>query len=259
MYRSNRDSNACVFGKNVVAGNSRDALDKIDVGGERKIFRHEQNFDLSDEDDGFVIPGEIFDYKCKSVPADDGIRGNKLTLTRTMMKSGMNRRINEDTNQRSLCIINTEDQIRSGVHLHALKKKDKASSSKVEASANVRKRSLFSKRANEVVGRRAKSITPKTNQKKNKVRIYKRYIQKKFSPSIMRDVIGNLSKSQVKWVKSTGFESRFPIRAFTSLAKFLKSVNVAPTFSYDPARSFAKENAFVAPILTLAQSIIRFW
>ncbi|XP_074347156.1 uncharacterized protein LOC141685986 [Apium graveolens] len=137
-----------------------------------------------------------------------------------MMKTGMNRRINEvpqgirglklksrkrtrgeeDTNQRSLCIINTEDQIRSGVHLHALKKKDK-----VEASANVRKRSLFSKRAKEVVGRRAKSITPKTNQKKKKVRIYKRYIQKKFSPSIMRDVIGNLSKSQVEWVKSTGF------------------------------------------------------
>lgn len=75
----------------------------------------------------------------------------------------------------------------------------------VEASANVRKRSLFSKRAKEVVGRRAKSITPKTNQKKKKVRIYKRYIQKKFSPSIMRDVIGNLSKSQVEWVKSTGF------------------------------------------------------
>ncbi|KAF1001375.1 hypothetical protein AG4045_025685 [Apium graveolens] len=75
----------------------------------------------------------------------------------------------------------------------------------VEASANVRKRSLFSKRAKEVVGRRAKSITPKTNHKKKKVRIYKRYIQKKFSPSIMRDVIGNLSKSQVEWVKSTGF------------------------------------------------------
>ncbi|KAL8145658.1 hypothetical protein AgCh_003704 [Apium graveolens] len=87
MYRSNHDSNACVFGKNVVAGNSRDALDKIDMGDERKIFRHEQNFDLSDEDDGFVIPGEIFDNKCKSVPADDGIRDSKLTLTRTMMKT----------------------------------------------------------------------------------------------------------------------------------------------------------------------------
>lgn len=64
---------------------------------------------------------------------------------------------------------------------------------------------MLLKRAKEVVVRRAKNITPKTNQKKKKIRIYKRYIQKKFSPSIMRDLIGNLSEPQVEWVKSTGF------------------------------------------------------
>lgn len=40
-----------------------------------------------------------------------------------------------------------------------------------------------------------------------KARSYEGYIQRKFSPSIMTEVLLNLSEAQKKWVKSTGFES----------------------------------------------------
>ncbi|KAL8113112.1 hypothetical protein AgCh_020439 [Apium graveolens] len=173
MYPSNRDSNACVFGKNIVAGNNTDALDKIDVGGERKIFRHEQNFDLSDGDDAFVIPGEIFDNRCKSVPSDDNIRGSKLTLTGTMMKTDMNRRINE---------------VPEGIRGLKSKSRKRMRGGEVEASTNVRKRSLFSKRAKEVVGWKANSITPKTNQKKKRVKLKVGVI--KIDDRVMHSVMG---------------------------------------------------------------------
>lgn len=54
-------------------------------------------------------------------------------------------------------------------------------------------------------GRGLKDVTPKSRTKKKVVRIYHRYIQKKFSPSIMSDVILNLSEPQSEWVRKTGF------------------------------------------------------
>ena len=64
--------------------------------------------------------------------------------------------------------------------------------------------------------RAAKSITNKARlgvratlpmrDKGKKVRIYDGYIQKKFSPSIMTDVLLNQSEAQSEWVKKAVFE-----------------------------------------------------
>lgn len=55
------------------------------------------------------------------------------------------------------------------------------------------------------VKRRVKIPSPKINEKGKKVRTYDNYIQKKFSPAIIRDVLENLSKEQFDWAVSSGF------------------------------------------------------
>lgn len=45
----------------------------------------------------------------------------------------------------------------------------------------------------------------KVKTKVKRVRTYGNYIQKKFSPTIMSDVIGGLSEEQKRWVRDTGF------------------------------------------------------
>ena len=50
----------------------------------------------------------------------------------------------------------------------------------------------------------AKGVVRSTVKGKN-VRSYSGYLEKKFTPSIMTDVLLNLSAAQNKWVKATGF------------------------------------------------------
>ena len=64
------------------------------------------------------------------------------------------------------------------------------------------------KRAAKAISRRAhlavRANTPKREQAKER-RSYDGYIQKKFSPGILTDVMLNLSEAQAQWVKSAGF------------------------------------------------------
>lgn len=46
---------------------------------------------------------------------------------------------------------------------------------------------------------------PIINDKPKKVRAYEGYLEKKFSPSIIKDIIKNLTVEQANWVRSTGF------------------------------------------------------
>lgn len=68
------------------------------------------------------------------------------------------------------------------------------------------------KMGKKLVGRGKKGRTPTTKTRKKYVRRYHRYIQKKFSPSIMSDVILNLSETQKKWVSMIGFGALLDFR-----------------------------------------------
>ncbi|WOG92551.1 hypothetical protein DCAR_0311823 [Daucus carota subsp. sativus] len=71
------------------------------------------------------------------------------------------------------------------------------------------------KRAVKAISRRAhlavRATTPKRDQA-NQRRSYEGYIQKKFSPRILADVMRNLSEAQAQWVKSAGFGSLLGFR-----------------------------------------------
>lgn len=54
-------------------------------------------------------------------------------------------------------------------------------------------------------GKKGKISLILSSQTKKKPRVYHRYIQKKFSPAIITDVLANLSPAQIEWVKATGF------------------------------------------------------
>ncbi|WOH13727.1 hypothetical protein DCAR_0833238 [Daucus carota subsp. sativus] len=71
------------------------------------------------------------------------------------------------------------------------------------------------KRAVKAISTRAhlavRATTPKRDQA-NQRRSYEGYIQKKFSPRILADVMRNLSEAQAQWVKSAGFGSLLGFR-----------------------------------------------
>lgn len=73
------------------------------------------------------------------------------------------------------------------------------------ASLSPGKGKMSTKKTKPSVGREVKHGNPRSRTKKKTVRIYHRYIQKKFSPSIMLDVILNFSEEQSEWVRTTRF------------------------------------------------------
>lgn len=82
-------------GSNVVSLNSNYRDSNEDVRAERQSCRQKQNVDMSDEDDDFVTPGEVFDNSSKSVPSGDIIRDSKLKMTRIVVDTDVKGRINE--------------------------------------------------------------------------------------------------------------------------------------------------------------------
>ncbi|KAK1363410.1 hypothetical protein POM88_038971 [Heracleum sosnowskyi] len=194
---------------------SGDVLDNLDVRRERQICKQVQNSDSSDADDNFFTPGEVFENMGGSRQSGHNVRESKMKLSMKMVRTSMNRegtgryeskarkRMREDeaTEEKSLSMTKGIGLFSSAKQLRTAKQKVKT---QVDSSSTFMKRKLVLKRSKEII-RKAKNITPKTNQKKKSVRIYKRYIQKRLSLSIMKDVLGNLSEAQIKWLNTTGF------------------------------------------------------
>ncbi|KAK1383135.1 hypothetical protein POM88_020870 [Heracleum sosnowskyi] len=192
-----------------------DVLDNLDVRRERQICKQVQNSDSSDADDDFFTPCEVFENMGGSRQSGHNVRESKMKLSMKMVRTSMNRegtcryeskarkRMREDeaTEEKSMSMTKGRGLFSSAKQLRTAKQKFKT---QVDSSSTVMKRKLVLKRSKEII-RKAKNITPKTNQKKKSVRIYKRYIQKRLSPSIMKDVLGNISEARIKWLNTTGF------------------------------------------------------
>uniref|UniRef100_A0A166GUD5 Uncharacterized protein n=1 Tax=Daucus carota subsp. sativus TaxID=79200 RepID=A0A166GUD5_DAUCS len=143
--------------------------------------------DYSDEENDFVMPGEVFSNSDGSSKKG----GDKKSCSLRNKKEKSTRKL-----------LLTSGKIKK----RSLRKEDAGPSvkpSKCLANKLGRKYSKVPNRDEEEVAELEGARKVKTKVKR--VRTYGNYIQKKFSPTIMSDVIGGLSEEQKRWVRDTGF------------------------------------------------------
>ncbi|KAK1396434.1 hypothetical protein POM88_006297 [Heracleum sosnowskyi] len=208
-------------------GRGVNMLDDLDVRTEKRSCKVIQNADLSDNSDDFVTPREMFGESTPYVEGKCSIEEQDCKLGREIAVNAYNGDTNEVIVQRSFRQVCAEN------------KKEKTQN----------KRNLALKKGTTLVERGLKIDSPRSKIKKKAARTYHRYIQKKFSPSIMTDVIVNLSVPQIQWVTSTGFGGLLYFRMLSYTHKL--GYNVVEAFN-GPACSLKVK----AGTITITESIV---
>ncbi|XP_063939410.1 uncharacterized protein LOC135148373 isoform X2 [Daucus carota subsp. sativus] len=155
--------------------------------------------DQLEDDDAFVTPREQFSNSGRKETEQSGRKMGSYVLPRKargqMASSGNKQQSQGTTHRHDAAAV-------------AKQKKSKVGSLTPKIS-ETRKRAVkaISTRAHLAV----RATTPKRDQA-NQRRSYEGYIQKKFSPRILADVMRNLSEAQAQWVKSAGFGSLLGFR-----------------------------------------------
>ncbi|KAK1396384.1 hypothetical protein POM88_006247 [Heracleum sosnowskyi] len=222
----NKDISTNVVGLSGVEMRRLNVGGNLDVRSERRIYNRAESANMSDEDDVFVTPGEHFGDSSKTLNKGR----NKLKLVReknaTEMNLGRNTGVGvvvghgsnsrkrnmevEFTQHRRMSARKGSEQSKSILNSKPPEKNYKVivkvlCSIETPSLVAPRRRKLVIRNVKKAKGSVMKDDAPKNMKKSNPVRTYDGYIQKKFSPTIMTDIIMNLSESQIKWVRLTGF------------------------------------------------------
>lgn len=192
--------------------------DNLDIRNERNKRKMVQSTDSSDDDADFVTPGETFVHSSKSVSTGVNLCQSNLKKVMTISKNQMSECFNEceavlleeGSKSRKKCRteegLQTKKQVKSKTRvLRSSIKRQMKNNEKIIPSRQPLSRKLVLKRKTEKVGSEFTDGMTNIQDKVKKVRTYDGYIQKKFSPSILTDVLLSLSDSQAEWMRSTRF------------------------------------------------------
>ncbi|KAL1809459.1 hypothetical protein ACET3Z_026449 [Daucus carota] len=184
------------------------ALDKLSPKEARKESMDNDRVrggDTTEDEDDFVTPGEKFTSSGKKRPAQSGTRdaGSNSSRQGKLVRSRQNN--NVPTESFKDFKLDTELNVQSnGLIARKGLSADKRQKVDVDVLGTSR------------MGEGGRVPRPQVNQgKPKKARSYDGYIQKKFAPLIMTDVIANLSPAQRNWVISTGFKHLLHFRMTT--------------------------------------------
>ncbi|KAL1831416.1 hypothetical protein ACET3Z_001067 [Daucus carota] len=167
-------------------------LPRLDIRRERMEADQMRQNGLDEEEDDFMTPAECFNSSGKKSAGQDGGKAGSSSL------AGKSR-VSTASIVKRLRIKNSSDgRDVSAASQHDMTRVRSAASNIPEAR----------RRAARCIANRARlavrSTPPKQVQEKKK-RNYEGYLQKKFTPSIITEVLLTLSKAQTEWVKKAGF------------------------------------------------------
>ncbi|KAL1805777.1 hypothetical protein ACET3Z_028845 [Daucus carota] len=174
------------------------AVDRLDVRNEMLE---------SEEDDDFMTPAEKFSNSGSKRPARiqmgsgnsaimcTSVREKKARLSRSVLNaSEANVGKQTDTEEAD---AHAEDTTADGVA---------KTSKKLARPGEVVRKNEKGKQCLTKRGKAEAQQPVEVDDKPKKTRTYNRYLQKKFTPAIITDMIANLSEAQSNWVKKAGFE-----------------------------------------------------
>ncbi|KAK1351604.1 hypothetical protein POM88_054176 [Heracleum sosnowskyi] len=178
----------------VVAGHCTTACDNVELMQERTKGCPVYSLDTCNDDDDFAEPVRIRVGEIQCVE-------NERDRAGVVYEGG--KKVNKLKLLRKKCVIDIcESAYIVGVGTSSKKRRRDV---KVGSSFVGGTRLDVTCKKKLALRKKLSSTSAKCEEKKKKVRTYNRYIQKKFSPSIFSEVIENLSKPQIKWIKDTGF------------------------------------------------------